>query len=65
MKKMIGGLLLVVVILVGSSQAIGQPGNPGPPCGAPPCGPGPPVPIDGGLIILAAAGAALGIKKLL
>ena len=39
---------------------MGMGGGGGPPCWPPPCN----IPIDGGLSILIAAGAALGGKKL-
>jgi len=63
---------LVVLLFLGSYSLQAQPGpNPGggPPCGTPPCGPpgdpDPPgrVPI-GGIELLLAAGAALGVGKI-
>ena len=64
MRKIIFSSLVVVLVLCGV-QAMAQPTGGGPgggngPCPTPPCN----VPIDGGIAILAAAGAALGIKKL-
>ena len=66
-KKYISLLLFVSFFLI-SSEAMAQ-GNPtpcpdgsAPPCGGPPNPPG--TPIDGGIAILLAAGAAYGIKKL-
>ena len=47
-------------------NAVAQPsGPPGPPGGGgtPPCWPPPCVPIDGGVLFLAAAGIAYGSKK--
>lgn len=69
MKKRIYLILLFALLAAfgNESLAVGMGmgmGPPNPPCGVgpfPPC----PVPIDGGLLFLAAAGAVFGGKKLL
>jgi hypothetical protein len=66
-KKYISLILFVSFFLI-SSEAMAQGGTPPCPDGSPqPCSgpPNPPgTPIDGGIAILLAAGAAYGIKKL-
>lgn len=65
MKK-IAFLLAIFLYFYFSSMECNAGGPPmGPPMGPPPCWPPPcAVPIDGGIGILIAAGAALGGKKL-
>ena len=69
MRKSLLRLCLTVGLVTGSVigfDAMGQPGGPpGPPGGGglPPCWPPPCVPIDGGVIFLAAAGIAYASKK--
>jgi len=60
-KKYITFVLLITLVLF-SSDIIAQ----GPPCGAPPCGPPPPpdTPIDGGIGILLAIGVGYAVKKI-
>lgn len=43
----------------GGSPPVGSPPAGGPPCWSPPC-----IPIDGGIGILLAAGAVIGVRKL-
>lgn len=58
-------LFVALLIVIGSSQAIAQPGGGGNPCpGGPPCNPHNPVPISG-IEFLIGAGAIFGVKKLL
>ena len=58
--------LIVVLILLFTSTLVSA--QPGPPCGTPPCGgpggnPGPPVPLSG-IELIIAAGAAYGARKI-
>ena len=68
LKKYFKFLVLISIFLASSTIFAQRPCPPGQrpnPGGNPPCIPvGPPTPIDGGLVILLAAGAAYGIKKL-
>ena len=61
LKKYITFVLLITLVLF-SSDIIAQ----GPPCGAPPCGPPPPpdTPIDGSIGILLAIGVGYAVKKI-
>jgi len=69
MKKNVARIVLTLGLGLFSTigfEAIAQPGGPpGPPGGGgtPPCWPPPCVPVDGGVIFLAAAGAAYASKK--
>lgn len=49
--------------LFGITELAAQPPGGGGPTGEPPCWPPPCVPIDGGISLLIAAGAAFGAKK--
>ena len=65
MLKRYISLILFVSLFMVTTEAIAQPPCPdgsAPPCSGPPNPPG--TPIDGGIAILLAAGAAYGIKKL-
>ena len=61
LKKYITFVLLITLVLF-SSDIIAQ----DPPCGVPPCGPPPPpdTPIDGGIGILLAIGVGYAVKKI-
>lgn len=64
MVRKIGIIIFFVLLVLVQGSSFGQPG---PPCGTPPCGgpggnPGPPVPL-GGIELLIAAGAAFGAKR--
>ena len=64
MKNKLSKSIFIILFVISNSATIAQPG---PPCGTPPCGgpgqnPGPPVPI-GGIELLIAAGAAFGAKR--
>ena len=66
LKKYITFVLLITLVLF-SSDILAQGGPGGPPCGSPPCGPPPPpdtVPIDGGIGILLALGIGYAVKKI-
>ena len=54
--------LTLLSIIAGATSVFAQP--PAPPSGSPSCWPPPCVPIDGGITILMAAGAAYGAKKI-
>ena len=60
-------VILLSLLLLGSLVVFGQPAGGGPPGGpaggGPPCWPPPCVPIDGGISIILAIGAAYGAKK--
>ena len=63
LKKYITFVLLITLVLF-SSDILAQGG---PPCGSPPCGPPPPpnsLPIDGGIGILLALGIGYAVKKI-
>lgn len=68
MKRALKGILPVIVfmgmLLVSNDILAAPPGSGGGPGGQGGCVPPPCVPIDGGLSILLAAGAAFGGKKL-
>ena len=55
-------ILTVALVIIGSQILLSAP--PSPPAGSPGCWPPPCVPIDGGVSLLIAAGAAYGAKKL-
>lgn len=55
-------ILTVALVVFGSQILLSAP--PPPPAGSPGCWPPPCVPIDGGISLLIAAGAAYGAKKL-
>lgn len=55
-------ILTVALVFIGSQILLSAP--PPPPAGSPGCWPPPCVPIDGGVSLLIAAGAAYGAKKL-
>ncbi|NMM48028.1 hypothetical protein [Marinigracilibium pacificum] len=58
-------IIMFLVMLTIGFELMGQPNPPGPPPTGPPLPPGNPFAVPfGGLEILVAAGAALGIKKL-
>ncbi len=61
LKKYITFVLLITLVLI-SSDIVAQ----GPPCGSPPCGPPPPpdTPIDGGIGILLVIGVGYAVKKI-
>jgi hypothetical protein len=65
LKKYITFVLLITLVLF-SSDILAQGGSGGPPCGSPPCGPPPPpdTPIDGGIGILLALGIGYAVKKI-
>ena len=65
-KSLLALTVLVVLLQTsGHAQAPAGSGPPGPPAGgAPPCWPPPCVPIDGGLVAVLIAGAAIGGKKM-
>jgi len=54
-------LVVFIQTVVFAQPAGGGPGGGGGPCPTPPCNA---VPIDGGIALLAIAGAAFGIKKI-
>lgn len=60
--KLFKFILTLSLVLIGSQVLLSAP--PPPPGGSPGCWPPPCVPIDGGISILIAAGAAYGAKKL-
>lgn len=63
MKKIVVSLFFFTLVFLATESFAGGP--PGPPTGPPPCWPPPcSIPLDGGISILIAAGAALGGKKL-
>ncbi|MFO0358115.1 MAG: PID-CTERM protein-sorting domain-containing protein [Sphingobacteriaceae bacterium] len=58
-------LLLVTVFFIGLvAVSFAGPPPPPPPNSGPPCWPPPCIPIDGGITLLMAAGAAFGAKKI-
>lgn len=57
-------LLPLVIFVFLSTIAIAGPPPPPPPNSGPPCWPPPCIPIDGGITLLMAAGAAFGAKKI-
>ena len=61
LKKYITFVLLITLVLISSDIAAQSP-----PCGNPPCGPPvpPDAPIDGGIGILLAIGVGYAIKKI-
>lgn len=66
MKKFILKTCLFVLLVFASGNLFAQPSGtpPGGPSGAqPPCWPPPCIPVDGGISVLIALGAAYGSKK--
>jgi hypothetical protein len=64
MKMKTNALILLGVFLLLGSVAFAAFPPPPPPSNGPPCWPPPCIPIDGGITLLMAAGAAYGAKKL-
>ena len=66
MLKKVFPIIIFLAFLFFAGKSFAGMGPIGPPTGPPPCWPPPcTIPIDGGISILIAAGAALGGKKLL
>jgi hypothetical protein len=57
-------LLTLAIVLIQSGIVYSAPPPPGGGGGTPACWPPPCIPIDGGITLLIAAGAALGVKKI-